>query len=252
MCAYSRDSSYCIKLCRQCAYIVELKRTKSSIRVWKFTVSNVNVRACMLRTATIFMQFPLNGLTINVVNLAVAKTAAMFARFNRLLLIFIECRTTCLWMKCWAIIFFFSWPFLNKFNSCDFVSRFFFQFALSVDDASGHYTPGLFYGNHYWMGSLSLCNSIYKPPSSITPIITTGKWLDSRLIHRSYESSTHSFLFRRENLVQTKKVKDAISYNDFSPVETTHENPPFLPGFFVLKAKINETEVARYVSWLFS
>lgn len=48
-------------------------------------------------------------------------------------------------------------------------------------------------------------------------------------------------------------MKDSISYNDFSPVETTqHENPPFLPGFFVLKAKINETEVARYVSDDFS
>lgn len=52
--------------------------------------------------------------------------------------------------------------------------------------------------------------------------------------------------------VQTKKSKDSISYNDFSPAETTqHENPPFLPGFFVLKAKINETVVARYVSDVF-
>lgn len=54
---------------------------------------------------------------------------------------------------------------------------------------------------------------------------------------------------RKKSIVQTKKAKDAISYNDFSPVETTqHENPPFLPGFFVLKAAINETVVARYVS----
>lgn len=53
-------------------------------------------------------------------------------------------------------------------------------------------------------------------------------------------------------VAQPKKAKDAISYNDFSPVETTqHENPPFLPGFFVLKASINETKVARYVSDVF-
>lgn len=40
-----------------------------------------------------------------------------------------------------------------------------------VDDASGHYTPGLFYGNHFWMGSLSLCRSIYKAPNTFTPIV---------------------------------------------------------------------------------
>lgn len=28
-----------------------------------------------------------------------------------------------------------------------------------------------------------------------------------------------------------------------------HENPPFVPGFFVLKAQVNETEVAKYVSF---
>lgn len=32
----------------------------------------------------------------------------------------------------------------------------------SVDDASGRYTTGFFYGNNYFTGSLSLCTSIYR------------------------------------------------------------------------------------------
>lgn len=32
----------------------------------------------------------------------------------------------------------------------------------AVDDASGHYTTGFFYGNNYWTGSLALCRNIYK------------------------------------------------------------------------------------------
>lgn len=31
-------------------------------------------------------------------------------------------------------------------------------FSISlVDDASGHYSSGFFYGNNYWTGSISLC-----------------------------------------------------------------------------------------------
>lgn len=124
-----------------------------------------------------------------------------------------------------------------------------------MDDASGHYTPGLFYGNHYWIGSLSLCNTIYKAPSSITPIITTGNlefashFGEAHLLNGNKCFVFFSFNNKKNSIDQPKKAKDSISYNDFSPVETTqHENPPFLPGFFVLKAAINETVVARYVS----
>lgn len=31
---------------------------------------------------------------------------------------------------------------------------------LAVDDASGHYSAGFFYGNNYWTGSISLCMEI--------------------------------------------------------------------------------------------
>lgn len=44
-------------------------------------------------------------------------------------------------------------------------------FCFTVNDASGRYSSGLFYGNNFWMGSLTLCESIYKPPSDITPVV---------------------------------------------------------------------------------
>lgn len=33
-------------------------------------------------------------------------------------------------------------------------------YYFSVDDASGHYSSGFFYGNNYWTGSISLCMQI--------------------------------------------------------------------------------------------
>lgn len=54
-------------------------------------------------------------------------------------------------------------------NVCKFLIDLNFSFcrlSITVDDASGHYTTGLFYGNNYWIGSLSLCKSIYKDLNS--------------------------------------------------------------------------------------
>lgn len=36
-----------------------------------------------------------------------------------------------------------------------------------MDDASGRYTNGFFYGNNYFMGSMSLCTTIFKDESDI-------------------------------------------------------------------------------------
>lgn len=35
----------------------------------------------------------------------------------------------------------------------------------SVDDASGRYSTGWFWGNHYWTGSRNLCENIGSPLS---------------------------------------------------------------------------------------
>lgn len=47
---------------------------------------------------------------------------------------------------------------------------------------------------------------------------------------------------------QNKQDKSSLSYNDaYSPVAALdHENPPFRPGFFVLKVHINETTIAKF------
>lgn len=121
---------------------------------------------------------------------------------------------------------------------------------ISVDDASGHYTAGLFYGNNYWIGSLSLCKSIYREKVSNSPVIgicreVSFEWLTDLCF---FKNAYVILLFSIP--VRTRQAKDEISFNDaYNPAAATlpHENPPFLPGFFVLKVKINETEVAKYV-----
>ncbi|XP_055389998.1 nose resistant to fluoxetine protein 6-like [Condylostylus longicornis] len=92
--------------------------------------------------------------------------------------------------------------------------------ALKIDDASGHYTSGFFYGNNYWMGSLSLCQSIYKKQNEI---------------------NNH-----KEN---SKSKKNDISYGKghYHMKHIKHENPPFMPGFYVLKIRVNETMMAHLI-----
>lgn len=43
--------------------------------------------------------------------------------------------------------------------------------SFPVDDASGRYTNGFFYGNNYFMGSLSLCTSIFKDDTDISKLV---------------------------------------------------------------------------------
>lgn len=97
---------------------------------------------------------------------------------------------------------------------------FFFSLCL-VDDASGHYTTGFFWGNNYWTGSMTLCRSIYntdsddffpkKPSSNLGLTFIDGLGADSQL---------------------------------------RHENPPFFPRFGVLKVVFNETHTTPVVKAL--
>lgn len=45
--------------------------------------------------------------------------------------------------------------------------------------------------------------------------------------------------------------KEDVSFNDlYNPtLSTPHENPPFVPGFFILKVLINETEIVKNVCY---
>lgn len=135
-----------------------------------------------------------------------------------------------------------------------------FLFSLfAVDDASGHYTTGLFYGNNYWIGSLSLCKAIYK--DTISDVPTRGKYRSqsmsnvrqrfSQKLNLPNDTSTKAnFLFLTcfQNFpAQNLQDQTAISFNDaYSTEILNHDNPPFIPGFYVLKVRINETEIAKY------
>ncbi|XP_067638843.1 nose resistant to fluoxetine protein 6-like isoform X2 [Eurosta solidaginis] len=84
---------------------------------------------------------------------------------------------------------------------------------LAVDDASGQYTSGFFYGNNYWLGSLSLCESIYRVGN------------EGNLNTKTSKSSGLPFAKAHTQVYTTV-------YN---------ENPPFVPGFYVIKLFLNET-----------
>lgn len=81
-----------------------------------------------------------------------------------------------------------------------------------MDDASGHYTTGYFWGNNYWTGSMLLCRSIYR-------------------------NDTDDFLSKGE----TGNTGLTFSNGNFGSVKLAHKNPPFLPRFGVLKVLLKES-----------
>lgn len=97
-----------------------------------------------------------------------------------------------------------------------------------MDDASGHYTSGFFYGNNYWMGSLSLCQSIYKDDLKISD-------------ETNMKASGAASPARNSGLPFAKAHQHVYQ-------SVGNENPPFVPGFFVLKMLVNETYMTPMVS----
>lgn len=90
-----------------------------------------------------------------------------------------------------------------------------------MDDASGHYASGFFYGNNYWMGSMSLCNAIYHDDDE-----------EDRI--RKEVAKNSGLPFAKAHLQSYTSV-----YN---------ENPPFIPGFYIIKMLLNETYPTNVVS----
>ena len=93
-----------------------------------------------------------------------------------------------------------------------------------MDDASGHYTTGFFYGNNYWTGSMTLCMSIYDPD-----------------IINSQDNDSE------EPLIESKKNIGLSFTQDYNAKSVRHVNPPFLPGFFVLKIAVNDSIIVPTV-----
>uniref|UniRef100_A0A1B0FQH3 Nose resistant-to-fluoxetine protein N-terminal domain-containing protein n=1 Tax=Glossina morsitans morsitans TaxID=37546 RepID=A0A1B0FQH3_GLOMM len=98
------------------------------------------------------------------------------------------------------------YKYLNALNNSSI-------WALKMDDASGHYTSGFFYGNNYWMGSMSLCKAI----------------------HHAVGHDRGKIAVRSAGLPFSKD-NDGYSYPSIY-----NDNPPFMPGFFIIKIFFNET-----------
>ncbi|XP_037943921.1 uncharacterized protein LOC119676734, partial [Teleopsis dalmanni] len=89
------------------------------------------------------------------------------------------------------------------------------MWAVKMDDASGHYTSGFFYGNNYWMGSLSLCKSIH---------------------HENTENISNDATNATKNSGLPFAKAHTQVYNTI-----LNENPPFFPSFYIVKMFLNET-----------
>jgi peptidoglycan/LPS O-acetylase OafA/YrhL len=85
--------------------------------------------------------------------------------------------------------------------------------AVKMDDATGHYTSGFFWGNNYFMGSMSLCKTIYKTEH------------DDKRIRKNPQNVGLSFINGNVGIAQVEV-----------------ENPPFVPRFYVLRFLVNETQ----------
>ncbi|KAG4072042.1 hypothetical protein HA402_015541 [Bradysia odoriphaga] len=90
------------------------------------------------------------------------------------------------------------------------------MWAVKMDDASGRHSTGFFYGNNYFTGSLSLCMSIHRTD------------------------------FPEDTFQKDEMRKGGLSHSGgYNPSSSSipFENPPFLPGFFILKMLVNATSV---------
>ncbi|XP_013108228.1 nose resistant to fluoxetine protein 6 [Stomoxys calcitrans] len=86
--------------------------------------------------------------------------------------------------------------------------------AMKMDDASGHYASGFFYGNNYWMGSMSLCKAIYH-------------YDDDDDEARRSAAKNSGLPFAKVHTQTYTRVHN--------------ENPSFIPGFYIIKLLFNET-----------
>lgn len=102
----------------------------------------------------------------------------------------------------------------KTFNQFDFN-----KLILTVDDASGHYTTGFFWGNNYWTGSMTLCRSIFRTDSD------------------------DFFSKKQKSNMGLPFASGHVATND----ELQHENPPFFPRFGVLKVALNESHTTPTV-----
>ncbi|ENN81280.1 hypothetical protein YQE_02316, partial [Dendroctonus ponderosae] len=86
-----------------------------------------------------------------------------------------------------------------------------------VDDASGKYSSGWFWGNNYWLGSKSLCENIEPNPNG-------------------FMANNRSRVVRSANVPSPSQ---ALGYRE-GPLDQASV-PPFSVSFFVLKLDVNDS-----------
>lgn len=96
-----------------------------------------------------------------------------------------------------------------------------------MDDATGHYTTGFLFGNNYWTGSAKLCDSIYSDENEMEAEQKKKKFVP------------------KPGLSQ---VKDHRIMEMNTGETVTKENPPFKPGFYVIKISVHANKITTSVS----
>lgn len=100
------------------------------------------------------------------------------------------------------------------------------SWALKMDDASGRYSTGWFWGNHFWTGSQSLCENIApKGGSFITANDTTAR------VQRNVDSKP-----------TTTKLNNPSAGSGYTPGKLLYTSiPPFSVSFFMLRVNLNSS-----------
>lgn len=103
-------------------------------------------------------------------------------------------------------------------------------FLVSVDDASGRFTNGFFWGNTYFTGSATECSYIGKSPSHYT---YSKQHIEDPKVSTFEE-------VRKFNTEPRKRINSGFSginlWTETDPIKT-----PFQLGFYMLKLSINVT-----------
>lgn len=89
------------------------------------------------------------------------------------------------------------------------------SWAIKMDDSTGKYNHGFFWGNNYWTGSITQCSFIYRKDGSNKNFTKIIKNTDLTYINGNYLEAS----------------------------DEMHENPPFIPGFYMLKILLNNTRI---------
>ncbi|KAL0106693.1 hypothetical protein PUN28_015324 [Cardiocondyla obscurior] len=97
--------------------------------------------------------------------------------------------------------------------------------ALKVDDASGRFTNGFFWGNSYFMGSATECEYIGKDPSR-------------NAYSKKYVKTPKDTAFEDIHMEPRKRINTGISGTNIWS-ETDSVEIPFELGFYMLKLSIN-------------